>query len=115
MSVVSWQWRNTTQVCFGENAVADHMKDFVTPKSRVLCVFGGGSINKNGVRNDVQSALDTLGCEVRWEGGIPQLLCHFKACNKRKVIRFLLLPNIHTNRSKIYNDSSSSSIKEWSL
>ena len=66
-----WVWNNTTQIAFGENAVVEHMKDFVKPKSKVLCTFGGGSIEKNGSKKDVQSALDALGCEVRWEGGIP--------------------------------------------
>ncbi|OHS99734.1 alcohol dehydrogenase, iron-containing family protein [Tritrichomonas foetus] len=65
-----WVWNNTTQVCFGENAVKEHMKTFVQPRTRVLCTFGGGSINANGCRADVQAALDELGCEVKWEGGI---------------------------------------------
>ena len=67
----SWQWRNTTQVVFGENCVKDHLKDFVTPKSKVLCTFGGGSIEKNGCKSDVVAALEALQCDVRWEGGIP--------------------------------------------
>ncbi|OHT13044.1 alcohol dehydrogenase, iron-containing family protein [Tritrichomonas foetus] len=64
-------WQNTTQVCFGTGAVKDNLSKYVKPRSRVLCTFGGGSIDKNGARNDVQSALDALECEVRWEGGIP--------------------------------------------
>ncbi|OHT00658.1 alcohol dehydrogenase, iron-containing family protein [Tritrichomonas foetus] len=64
-------WNNTTQIGFGENAVKDHLPKFVKPNSRILCTFGGGSIDKNGARKDVQEALDALKCEVRWEGGIP--------------------------------------------
>ena len=69
--VMQWLWTNTTQVGFGENAVRDHLPKFVKPKSKVLCTFGGGSIDKNGARKDVQEALDKLQCQVRWEGGIP--------------------------------------------
>ena len=65
-----WLWCNTTRVCFGQNAVREHMKDFVAPKTRVLCTFGGGSIEKNGSKSDVQAALDELECEVKWAGGI---------------------------------------------
>ena len=64
-------WDNTVQVGFGVGCVKEHLKDFIQPKWRVLCTFGGGSIDKNGARKDVQEALDELQCEVKWEGGIP--------------------------------------------
>ena len=72
MAAAPWVWNNTTQVVFGENAVVDHMKDFVKPNSKVLCTFGGGSIDKNGARKDVQKELDDLHCEVRSEECIQQ-------------------------------------------
>lgn len=68
---MKWLWQNTTQIGFGVNAVKDHLNKFVKPKSKVLCTFGGGSIDRNGVRSDVNSALQSLDCEVKWEGGIP--------------------------------------------
>jgi alcohol dehydrogenase YqhD (iron-dependent ADH family) len=68
---MKWFWSNTTQVGFGQGAVREHIPKFVLPKSKVLCTFGFGSIDKNGARADVQAALDALSCEVRWEGGIP--------------------------------------------
>ena len=68
---MQWLWTNTTQIGFGEHAVRDHFPKFIQPKSKILCTFGGGSIDKNGARKDVQDALDNLNCEVRWEGGIP--------------------------------------------
>lgn len=68
---MKWLWQNTTQVGFGVNAVKDHLSKFIQPKSKVLCTFGGGSIDKNGCRSDVNEALQSLECEVRWEGGIP--------------------------------------------
>lgn len=69
--MMKWIWQNTTQVGFGVNAVKDHLNKFIKPKSKVLCTFGGGSIDKNGCRSDVNEALRALGCEVKWEGGIP--------------------------------------------
>lgn len=69
--MTKWFWHNTTQVGFGVNAVSEHLSKFVQPKSRVLCTFGGGSIDKNGARADVVKALNDLECTVRWEGGIP--------------------------------------------
>ena len=68
---MKWFWCNTTQVGFGADAVKEHIPKFVQPGWKVLCTFGGGSIEKNGARSDVQAALDQLKCEVRWEGGIP--------------------------------------------
>lgn len=67
---MKWLWQNTTQVGFGENAVQEHLDKFVANRSRVLCTFGGGSIDKNGARDDVTKALSKLECEVRWEGGL---------------------------------------------
>ena len=68
---MKWLWTNTTKIGFGKNAVNEHLPSFIQPKSKILCTFGGGSINKNGARKDVQEALDKLQCEIRWEGGIP--------------------------------------------
>lgn len=68
---MKFTWFNYTQVVFGENAVRDYMSRWIQPKSRVLCTFGGGSIDQNGARKDVQDALNGLQCEVKWEGGIP--------------------------------------------
>ncbi|OHS95227.1 alcohol dehydrogenase, iron-containing family protein [Tritrichomonas foetus] len=68
---MKWLWQNRAQIGFGKDAVKEHLNKFVTPKSKVLCLFGGGSIDKNGARSDVNDALSKLKCEVRWEGGIP--------------------------------------------
>lgn len=68
---MKWLWLNTTQVGFGVGCVKEHMSRFIKPNSRILCTFGGGSIDKNGARKDTEEALEALHCEVRWEGGIP--------------------------------------------
>ena len=64
-------WANTTQVAFGENVVKEYLPKYIKPKSRILITFGGGSIEKNGAKTDVQSVLEKLECIVQWEGGIP--------------------------------------------
>lgn len=68
---MKWLWTNTTQVGFGVGAVREHLNKFVKPNTRVLCTFGGSSIDKNGARKDVNEALGDQNCEVKWEGGIP--------------------------------------------
>ena len=82
-----WKWDNPTKIIFGVNSVAEHLKDYVKPNSRVLCTFGGGSIEKNGAKRDVQAALDALHCEVRWEGGIPPNPEYTRLCEIIKVAR----------------------------
>jgi alcohol dehydrogenase YqhD (iron-dependent ADH family) len=67
---MKWLWINQTQVGFGVSAVKEHLAKFVKPGSKVICTFGGGSIDRNGARADTQAALDALGCAVTWEGGI---------------------------------------------
>lgn len=67
---MKWTWTNTTQVGFGTDCVKEHLHQFVEAGSRVLCTFGGGSIDRNGARQDVTEALAALNCEVKWEGGI---------------------------------------------
>ena len=54
---MKWLWTNTTQVGFGVGAVREHLNKFVKPNTRVLCTFGGSSIDKNGARKDVNEAL----------------------------------------------------------
>lgn len=68
---MKWLWSNTTQVGFGDGAVNEHMKTFVPKKSKVICTFGGGSIDKNGARTDVNKALTDLECDYKWIGDIP--------------------------------------------
>ena len=84
---IPWVWKNTTQVVFGENAVKEHMKDFVQKNWKVLCTFGSGSIEKNGAKKDVEDALKELNCEVRWEGGIPANPEYERLVEILKVIR----------------------------
>lgn len=84
---MKWLWTNTTKVGFGSNVVQEHLKDFVTKKSRILCTFGGGSIEKNRARSDVEKALSELECEVKWEGGIQPNPRYVKCLEIIKIVR----------------------------
>jgi alcohol dehydrogenase YqhD (iron-dependent ADH family) len=65
-----WLWVNGTKVACGIGSVKKYIRRFVKPRAKVLCTFGGGSMNQNGARADTQAALDALGATVAWEGGI---------------------------------------------
>lgn len=67
----SWSWANYTKLAYGTKTVATYIPRWVPAKSKVLCTYGGGSIEKNGCRKDVEEALKSINCTVRWEGGIP--------------------------------------------
>jgi len=67
---MKWIWVNSTKVAFGVNAVKENIDKWVKPGSKIVCTYGGGSIDKNGARKDVTEALAALKCDVTWEGGI---------------------------------------------
>jgi alcohol dehydrogenase YqhD (iron-dependent ADH family) len=67
---MKWMWINRTRIALGNGAVKEHLGRFVKPRSRVLCTFGGGSIERNTARTDVEGALEELECETLWEGRI---------------------------------------------
>ena len=67
---MNWLWVNSTQVAFGVDAVKENIGKWVKPGSKIVCTYGGGSIEKNGAKADVTEALAALKCDVTWEGGI---------------------------------------------
>lgn len=60
-------FHNPTKVLFGKNAIA-RIRDEVPSGARVLMTYGGGSIKRNGVYEQVMDAL--RGFDVREYGGI---------------------------------------------
>ena len=61
---------NKTSLIIGKGVVEEKLKDYVSPKSKIVLVYGSGSIFKNGAKDSVQHALDSLECESKWIGGI---------------------------------------------
>ncbi len=53
----NFSYRNTTQIHFGQGQIAK-IRDEMPANARVLITYGGGSIKKNGVMEQVHAALD---------------------------------------------------------
>jgi len=83
---------NPVRVVFGKNAISK-LSSFVPESARVLIIYGGGSIKKNGVYEQVKTALS--GLETFEYGGI-EANPHYETCMrvltlvKEKNINFLL-------------------------
>jgi NADP-dependent alcohol dehydrogenase len=65
--MVKFEYRNPTHILFGEGQIAE-LKGLIAPGARVLLLYGGGSIKRNGIHNQVLAALN--GCVVTEFGGI---------------------------------------------
>ena len=88
----NFSYRNTTQIHFGKGQIAK-IKDEVPADARVLITYGGGSIKKNGVFDQVAQALD--GVSFIEFGGIeanPHFETLMKAVEivKKENINFIL-------------------------
>ena len=53
----NFSYKNTTQIHFGKGQISK-IKDEIPSDARVLITYGGGSIKKNGVLDQVQTALN---------------------------------------------------------
>ncbi|WP_368195381.1 iron-containing alcohol dehydrogenase [Aeromonas sp. R2-2] len=88
----NFQYANPTRICFGEGQIAC-LPDLIPPGSRLLVLYGGGSIKQNGVYEQLTRALEG----VTWQefsgiGANPrfELLMEAVALVKRERIDFLL-------------------------
>ncbi|MFQ2920861.1 iron-containing alcohol dehydrogenase [Aeromonas allosaccharophila] len=88
----NFQYANPTRICFGEGQIAS-LPTLIPPGSRLLVLYGGGSIKQNGVYEQLTRALEG----VTWQefsgiGANPryELLMEAVALVKRERIDFLL-------------------------
>ncbi|WP_429051662.1 iron-containing alcohol dehydrogenase [Aeromonas veronii] len=88
----NFQYANPTRICFGEGQIAS-LPELIPSGSRLLVLYGGGSINQNGVYEQLTRALEG----VTWQefsgiGANPrfELLMDAVAQVKRERIDFLL-------------------------
>ncbi|MFM5082454.1 iron-containing alcohol dehydrogenase [Aeromonas veronii] len=88
----NFQYANPTRICFGEGQIA-RLPELIPPGSRLLVLYGGGSIKQNGVYEQLTRALEG----VTWQefsgiGANPryELLMEAVAQVKRERIDFLL-------------------------
>lgn len=91
-AVYNFQYANPTRVCFGEGQIAS-LPELIPTGSRLLVLYGGGSIKQNGVYEQLTQAL--AGMEWQEFSGIganPQYdqLMDAVALVKREGIDFLL-------------------------
>lgn len=86
---------NPTKLYFGENAVENLPEALADYGNRVLLVYGGGSIKKNGIYDKVVSLLQASGKEIIEDGGVmpnPTLEKVYDGCRiaKEGKIDFIL-------------------------
>lgn len=88
----NFQYANPTRICFGEGQIAS-LPELIPSGSRLLVLYGGGSIKQNGVYEQLTRALEG----VTWQefsgiGANPrfELLMEAVAQVKRERIDFLL-------------------------
>ncbi|MGN5080633.1 iron-containing alcohol dehydrogenase [Aeromonas veronii] len=88
----NFQYANPTRICFGEGQIAS-LPELIPSGSRLLMLYGGGSIKQNGVYEQLTRALEG----VTWQefsgiGANPrfELLMEAVAQVKRERIDFLL-------------------------
>lgn len=59
--MLNFEFRNPTRLVFGRGTIA-RLKDLVPAHARVMLTYGGGSIRKNGVYQQVKEALPQATC-----------------------------------------------------
>ncbi|KAJ3444192.1 alcohol dehydrogenase yqhd [Anaeramoeba flamelloides] len=76
---------NPTKIIFGKETIQKNLKDEVPKGSKVMMIYGGGSIKKNGTYDKVMTALD--GYEVTEFGGVKPNPSYELAMKAVKVIK----------------------------
>jgi NADP-dependent alcohol dehydrogenase len=54
--MLNFQFRNPTKLLFGKNQIANLASE-IASEEKILVLYGGGSIRKNGIYNQVIDAL----------------------------------------------------------
>lgn len=90
--MLNFVFHNPTKIVFGKDTISE-LKNLISADTRILMTYGGGSIKKNGVYDQVKAALD--GYTLHEFGGIepnPRYETLMKAVEicKREDIDFLL-------------------------
>ena len=88
----NFEYINPTKIIFGKDTI-EKLREEIPTNAKVLVLYGGGSIKKNGIYNQVMSALK--GIDVTEFGGIPanpeyEVLIEALKVIKEKNISYLL-------------------------
>jgi alcohol dehydrogenase YqhD (iron-dependent ADH family) len=62
--MIDFSFQNPTRIHFGRNALDQLPTEVERYGKRVLLVYGGGSIKRNGVYSDVMNKLEQAGAQV---------------------------------------------------
>ena len=68
----NFEFKNPTKILFGKDQIAK-LTEEIPENAKVLLLYGGGSIKKNGVYEQVKTALKNF--DVAEFGGIPANPC----------------------------------------
>lgn len=63
-------FQNSTKVYFGQGSVKEYLSSLVKPYSTVMLAYGGGSIKKNGIYDEVTGILEGAGKKIVEFSGI---------------------------------------------
>jgi len=90
--MLNFEFKNPTKIFFGKGQIAQLAKE-IPAKAKVLMLYGGGSIKKNGIYEQVKTALAAF--DVIEFGGIPanpeyEILMDALAIIKKENITYLL-------------------------
>ena len=88
----NFEFKNPTKIIFGKDTI-EKLKEEITTNAKVLLLYGGGSIKKNGIYDQVKTALANV--DITEFGGIPanpeyEILVEALKVIKAKNITYLL-------------------------
>lgn len=66
----NFTYSNTTKLYFGEDALENLSAELSQYGKRIMLVYGGGSIKKNGIYDEVVEVLKACGKEIFQDGGV---------------------------------------------
>jgi len=83
----NFMYCNPTRIYFGENALEGLKEELPKYGNNVLLVYGGGSIKKNGIYDDVVAILKACGKEITEDPGVmpnPTVDKLYEGCARAK-------------------------------
>lgn len=80
-------FENATKVYFGKGCVKEYLGSLTAPYETVMLAYGGGSIKKNGIYEEVTECLKKAGCKVVEFSGIGANPTYAKVSEGAKLVR----------------------------
>lgn len=83
----SFVFQNSTKVYFGKGCVKDHLSKVTAGAEKIMIAYGGGSIKRNGVYDEVTGILKEAGKTVVEFSGIMPNPTYGKVCEGVELVR----------------------------